>query len=144
MIVLVLQSYLSCVSQVSQVILSVIEPPGPFVYPKLPVYELLALSMAEALMVALIRLDGLLLHFECQLLALTIGSSYTLSSPVSGVTIKTVLKLSICIPPAWVLLQRHSLWHNSLNCCEGTGAHKELPASPAPTHHYGFELLFHN
>ena len=32
-------------------ILSVLEPLGPVVYPKLPVYELLALSMAEAVMV---------------------------------------------------------------------------------------------
>ena len=39
------------ISSPHQVILSVLELPGPVVYPKLPVYELLALSMAEAVMV---------------------------------------------------------------------------------------------
>ena len=39
------------ISSPHQVVLSVFKPPGPVVYPKLPVYELLALSMAEAVMV---------------------------------------------------------------------------------------------
>ena len=113
--------------------------PSPVVYSKLPVYELLALSMAEAVMVR--SLDLMDSYYT-----LSVSSSHKLlilCSPVQGVTIKTVLKLSICILPVWVLLRRHWL-ANSLNYCEGTGAHKELPTSLAPTQHYRLELLFHN
>ena len=42
----------------SQVILSVLELTSPVIYSKLPVYELLALSMAEAVMVRSLDLMG--------------------------------------------------------------------------------------
>ena len=54
-----------------------------------------------------------------------------LFQPVSGVTIKTVLKLSVCILSVQVPLQRHWLV-NLLIYCEGTGVLSKLPTHLQP------------